>query len=209
MRDQIKMNELGISFGRTNHSQFIYGFWIGSALWAIVAITQSYIAGFTWELRSHISVFNILYGPVFIFVADLGTELFTRGYPLKKLENGLGAHAVILIMVLFVSLKTYLFNANDELLFYRILIPALHTIFFSIIYFKTRKLGAALGVHTGANFATISIIDLRVEQSMQAILSGVFQSNVDLEMLSISSLQLPYVIMATALCLVTHIWWTT
>ena len=35
-------------------------------------------------------------------------------------------------------------------------------------------MGAALGIHTGANFVTISIFDLRTEQVDQAIPSGFF-----------------------------------
>jgi len=206
-KDKMTLYGLGISFDSKNRFEFIYGFLIGFALWAIVSIIQSYTAGFSWELKTNISLFNILYGLIFIFIADLGTELFTRGYPLKRLKDSFGANAAILIMVLFVGLKSYSFEVEGELLVYSILIPALHTIFFSIIYFKTKRLGAALGIHTGANFVTISVFDLRIEQPMQAIPSGIFQSNVDLETLSLTALQLPWVFMALFFSVVTYFWW--
>ena len=205
--DKITLHDLGISFDSKNRFEFLYGFVIGFVFWAIVSMMQSYTAGFSWELRPDISLFKILYGFIFIFIADLGTELFTRGYPLKRLKDSFGANIAIVIMVFFVGLKSYSFEAEGELLFYILMIPALHTIFFSIIYFKTKRLGAALGIHTGANFVTISIFDLRLEQASQAIPSGIFQSNVDLETLSLSALQLPWVFMAIIFSVAAYFWW--
>jgi len=207
-KDNIKLRDLGISFDSKNRFEFIYGFLIGFALWAIVSIAQSYTAGFSWELRPNISLFNISYGLLFVFIADLGTELFTRGYPLERLKDSFGAKVAIIIMVFIVGLKSYSIEATGELLFYIMIIPALHTIFFSIIYFKTKRIGAALGVHTGANFVTNSIFDLRVEQANQAIPSGVLQANMDLETLSLTELQLPWVVMALIFSIVVYFWWT-
>lgn len=205
--DKITLYDLGISLNSKNSLEFQYGLIIGIILWAIVSILQSYIAGFSWELRPNISLYNILYGLLFIFIADLGTELFTRGYPLKSFKKSVGANAAIIIMMFFVGLKSYSNQVEGELLLYTILIPVLHTIFFSIIYFKTNRLGAALGIHTGANFITISIFDLRPEQENQAIPSGIFQSNVDLENLSLAYLQLPWVFMALTFSIVVYLWW--
>lgn len=205
--DKISLKDLGISLDSKNRLEFLYGFLVGVVLWAIVSMMQSYIAGFSWELRSNISLYNILYGLLFIFIADLGTELFTRGYPIQRLKDSFGANVSIIIMVFIVGLKSYSFEVEGELLFYSMLIPALHTIFFSILYFKTKRLGAALGVHTGANFITISIFDLRIEQAGQAIPSGIFQSNVGLETLSLSAIQLPWIFMALLFSLVVYFWW--
>ncbi len=110
------------------------------------------------------------------------------------------------VIDIFVGFKSYSFDVEGELLFYTIMIPALHTIFFSIIYFKTKRLGAALGVHTGANFVTISIFDLRVGHPNQAIPSGVFQSNTALEDLSLTALQLPWVIIALVFSIGVYFW---
>ncbi|UWX56344.1 CPBP family intramembrane metalloprotease [Maribacter litopenaei] len=205
--DKITLHDLGISLKSKNRLEFYYGLLIGIVLWAIVSILQSYIADFSWELRQNVSLYNILYGLLFIFIADLGTELFTRGYPLKSFEKSFGANAAIIIMMFFVGLKSYSNQVAGELLLYTILIPVLHTIFFSIIYFKTNRLGAALGIHTGANFITISIFDLRPEQENQAIPSGIFQSNVELENLSLASLQLPWVFMALLFSIFVYLWW--
>lgn len=206
--DGIQLQDLGISFGSKNRKEFWYGLFIGIGLWGIVSLIQSVAAGFSWVVRPDVSLFNVVYGLVFIFIADLGTELYTRGYPLTRLEDRFGAMSAIAIMVVFVGVKSFSFQAEGAVLFYTILIPALHTVFFSIIYFKTRRLGAAVGVHTGANFATISIFDLRIEQSGQVIPSGIFQSNVDLETLSLTALQMPYVVMAVAFSVAVYVWWT-
>lgn len=205
--DKISLSDLGISLNSKNRVEFFYGFLIGVGLWALVSIMQSLLAGFSWNLRPNINILNLLYGLIFIFIADLGTELFTRGYPLTKFKDSFGSMAAIAIMVFFVSLKSFSFDVQGELLFYTIIIPALHTVFFSIIYFKTKRLGGALGVHTGANLVTISIFDLRVEQQGQAIPSGIFQPNVDLETLSLTALQLPWVFMAIAFSLAVYFWW--
>lgn len=205
--DKVSLSDLGISFNTNNRFEFLYGFIIGVVLWGIVSIAQSSLAGFSWNLRPNFSFINLLYGLVFIFIADLGTELFTRGYPLTRFKDSFGAIGAMSIMVFFVGLKSFSFDLEGELLFYTILIPALHTVFFSIIYFKTKRLGGALGVHTGANLVTISIFDLRTEQPGQAIPSGLFQSDVDLETLSLTALQLPYVLMAIAFSIVVYIWW--
>lgn len=205
--DQQSLADLGISFQAKNRVDFLYGLLIGMALWAIVSFIQAFVAGFSWVLRPNFNALTLIYGLVFIFVADLGTELFARGYPLTRLKDSLGPIAAIAIMVLFMGLKSYSFEAEGELLLYTMLIPALHTIFFSIIYFKTNRLGGPLGIHTGANFITISIFDLRVEQPDQVIPSGIFQPNADLETLSLTALQLPWVFMATAFSIVVYIWW--
>jgi membrane protease YdiL (CAAX protease family) len=201
------LDDLGISLSKNNRLDFFYGFWVGVGLWALVSLSQSVFAGFSWVLRPDINPFSMVYGLLFIFIADLGTELYTRGYPLFKLKESFGAQVAIIIMVFFVGLKSFSFNLQGELLFYSILIPALHTVFFSIIYFKTKRLGAALGIHTGANFVSISVFDLRVEQVNQAIPAGIFQSNVDLDKLSIHALQLPWVFMAFVFSVVVFLWW--
>lgn len=206
-RDKITLHDLGISFDFQNRFDFFYGFLVGVGLWAIVSLIQSASAGFSWVLRPEINLWNIFYGLIFIFIADLGTELYTRGYPLTRFEDSFGPINAIVIMVFFVGLKSFSFEVQGELLFYTILIPALHTIFFSIIYFKTKRLGAAVGVHTGANFVTISIFDLRVEQPGQAIPAGLFQSNVELESLSLTALQLPWVFMALLFSIAVYVWW--
>ena len=206
-KDNMGMRDLGISFDSRNRFDFFVGFLVGIAIWAVVSLTQALSAGFSWEFRPDISIYNMLYGALFIFIADLGTELYTRGYPLTRFRDSFGAFYAILIMTVFVGLKSFSFNVSGELLLYTILIPALHTIFFSIIYFKTKRLGAAVGLHTGANFITISIFDLRVEQANQAIPAGMFQPNVDLETLSLTSLQLPWVIAAVLFSIIVYFWW--
>lgn len=207
-RDNISTHhDLGISLNSKNRNEFFIGFLVGVILWGIVSIIQSVTAGFSWELRPNISVYNIFYGLIFIFIADLGTELYTRGYPLKRFEDSFGTRIAIVIMVFFVGLKSFTFAIGFELLFYVMIIPALHTIFFSIVYFKTRRLGAALGIHTGANFVTISIFDLRIEQPNQAIPSGLFQSNTDIETLSLTALQLPWVLVAVLFTIAVYYWW--
>ena len=180
---------------------------IGVGLWAIVSIVQTFTAGFSWIVRPDFNPLNILYGLIFIFIADLGTELFTRAYPLVRFKDSFGEISAILIMVLFVGLKSFSPGLSGELLFYTVLIPALHTVFFSIIYFKTRRLGGALGVHTGANLVTISIFDSRVEEQIQGIPAGLFQPDVDLQTLSLTAIQLPFVLMAIAFSIVVYIWW--
>ena len=206
-REGSEFKDLGIAFDASNRTDFYIGLLVGIVLWALVSIIQAFTAGFTWELRPEISLFNILYGLLFIFVADLGTELYTRGYPLTRCKDSFGATKAILIMTIFVGLKSYRPSLESELLVYSILIPALHTIFFSIIYFKTKRLGAGVGVHTGANFVTISIFDLRSEQAGQPIPSGIFQPNTELEALSINALQLPWVIVAGAFSIAVYFWW--
>ena len=205
--DKSSLHELGISLDRMNRKDFFIGFWIGLVIWAIVSVAQAGLAGFSWELRPEISLFNILYGLLFIFIADLGTELFTRGYALTKFKDSVGAMLAIWIMTFFVGLKSYSPNLSGELLFYTMIIPALHTVFFSIIYFKTKRLGASLGIHTGANFVTISLFDLRQEQSGQVIPSGVFQPSADLETLPLTALQLPWVLAAIIFSCIVYIWW--
>lgn len=205
--DQMKMGDLGISFSKKNQLEFYMGLIVGVALWGIVALSQSIFAGFSWILRPDFNALTLIHGLFFIFIADLGTELYMRGYPLIKLEEGVGVKAAIGIMVLFELLKGFVFNIGGDLLFYAISIPVLHTIFFSIIYFKTRRLGASLGVHTGANFITISIFDLRIEQSGQVIPAGLFQADTDLENLSIEALQMPWLVMAGVFCFAVFIWW--
>ena len=205
--DNIKLLDLGIGFDTRNRFEFFYGLTIGIVLWAVVSMVQSAVAGFAWTVNPNFNLFNIFYGFIFIFIADLGTELFTRGYPLRKFKDSVGATYAIIIMVLFVGLKSFSFGLQGGLLFYTMLIPALHTVFFSIIYFKTKRLGGALGVHTGANLVTISIFDLRIEEESQIIPTGLFHPNVDLQTLSLSALQLPYVFMAILFSIVVFLWW--
>lgn len=207
-RDGIDLSDIGIALSAENRREFFYGFLVGVGVWAIVSIIQAVSAGFSWELRPEgLSLFNVLYGLVFIFVADLGTELYVRGYPLTRLKDSVGAMNAIAIMVVFVGLTSFSFGVQGELLLYTMVIPALHIVFFSIIYFKTKRLGASLGVHTGANFITISIFDLRTAQPNQAIPSGIFQPNAELETLSLTALQMPWVLGAILFSIAVYFWW--
>lgn len=199
--------DLGISFSEANRSQFIYGFLAGIILWGLVVLSQAYFAGFNWIWREDVSVSSVLYGLLFIFIADWGTELFDRGYGLSKLQSGLGSIWAIGILAGFVGLRSISFNADWELLLYGMLIPILHALFFSFIYFKTKRLGASLGLHTGANFVSISIFDLRDSHPNQAIASGLFQADTSLDQLSMHALQLPWVAMAMMVVLATWFWW--
>ncbi|MGR3810564.1 CPBP family glutamic-type intramembrane protease [Jiulongibacter sp. NS-SX5] len=204
--DKLSLSSLGVSFSKANTNDFLVGFGVGVILWAIVSVAQSLSAGFSWEWNEQVSISGLLFGLIFIFIADLGTELFTRAYPLVQLKNRYGYLLAIAIMVVFVGLKSYSFEASGELLTYIILIPALHTIFFSIIYFKTKRLGAALGIHTGANFVTISVFDLRPAQVGQLIPSGLLKPDTNIETLSLHALQLPWVGMAIAFSAVVYFW---
>lgn len=206
-RDGSNLKKLGITNDQGNRRDLFIGFWIGVAFWTIISLVQAALAGFSWVVRPEISVFNLLYGLLFIFIADLGTELFTRGYGLTKFEESVGAMTAIFIMTFFVGMKSFSFDLEGELLFYTMIIPALHTIFFSIIYFKTKRLGASLGIHIGANLVTISIFDLRAEQAGQIIPSGIFQPSVDLETLSMHPLQLPWVFGAIVFSCLAYLWW--
>lgn len=204
--DKVSLSDLGISWHGKSRLEFLYGFLIGVGLWAIVCVVQTFFADFSWVLRPNISFYNIIYGLLFIFIADLGTELYTRGYPLTRFKDSFGETIAMTIMVCFVGLKSFSFALEGELLFYSMIIPALHTVFFSMVYFKTKRLAAALGIHIGANFVTISIFDLRTEEAGQAIPAGIFESDVALETLSLSALQLPWVFMAIAFSIAVYFW---
>lgn len=206
-KDGIRLSDLGISFSARNRLEFLYGFLVGVAIWAVVSVLQSVAAGFSWVIRPDVNLYHIFYGLVFIFIADIGTELYTRGYPLTRFKDSFGANAAIVIMVFFVALKSVSLEAQGALLFYIILIPAIHTIFFSIIYFKTKRLGAAVGVHTGANFVTISIFDLRDAAPGQVIPSGIFQSDRALESLSLTAVQAPWVVVIILFSIAVYFWW--
>ncbi|MCT4625086.1 MAG: hypothetical protein N4A46_15790 [Schleiferiaceae bacterium] len=205
-RDKLSMQDLGIDFKTANRLDFLKGFGVGVALWAIVAFAQAQLAGFSWILRPDVGIFNIAYGLLFIFIADLGTELHSRGYALTIFKNNFGVNMAILAMVFITSLRSFDPQLDGEFLLYAMIIPALHTIFFSFIYFKTKRLGASLGLHAGANFITISIFDLRESALDQPIPSGLFQASESLENLSLTSLQIPWVIMPLLLSIATYVW---
>ena len=65
--EQTGMRDLGISFNSRNRLDFYIGFLVGVGIWAAVSLIQGITAGFSWELRTEISLYNILYGLVFIF----------------------------------------------------------------------------------------------------------------------------------------------
>ena len=116
-------------------------------------------------------------------------------------------NGAVLILTIFEVLKSLVFNWGSAFLFYVVIIPVLHVAFFSVIYLATGRLGASLGIHVGANFITISIFDLRIEQPNQAIPAGLFEAQTELEELSMHALQIPWVIMASLFCIVTYVWW--
>jgi len=205
--DNIRLSDLGISFSKNNRSDFFFGLLIGIIFWTIVSYCQSLIGDFSWTFKSEILILNLIFGLFFIFIADLGTELFTRGYPLTRFDERFGPTIAIGLMSIFVGLRSYSINLSSELLMYSMLIPALHVVFFSIIYLKTRRLGGALGVHTGANFVTICVFDLDGEQTGELIPHGFLQPNVELGDLSIHALQMPYVFGAIVFSIMVFFWW--
>lgn len=205
--DQVPFATLGISLGRDNQREFWVGLLVGITFWAIISYIQSWTSGFSWTIQEDVLISNLGFGLLFIFVADLGTELFTRGYPLMRLTKAYGPTSAILLLSLFVGLKSFSPNLTGELLFYTILIPVLHTVFFSIIYLKTGRLGGALGVHTGANFVSICIFDLDGEQAGELIPHGFIQPETAIEELSMNALQIPYVVGAVLFSALVYFWW--
>ena len=205
--DHKTMGDLGISMSKSNRKDFLIGFGVGAALWGIVALSQSFIAGFSWELRPDFNPLTLIHGLIFIFIADLGTELYMRGYPMIKMEEGYGAKLAVFALVAFEVLKSLAYNMGSDLVLYAVLIPALHVFFFGVIYLWTRRLGASVGIHTGANFITISVFDLRIEQPGQAIPAGIFQADAELEALSMHAIQLPWVAMAVLFSIVVYVLW--
>jgi hypothetical protein len=204
---QANLSQLGISWNKANRIEFVWGFVAGVVPWGLVAVSQAWWAGFTWEFRPNFNALTLLYGLLFIFIADLGTEVYTRGYAITQFKNQWNVPIAIGIMVLFEIIKSVAFNWGSSAGWYAIVIPVLHIVFFSFIYFTTQRLGASLGMHTGANFVTISLFDLRPGQPHALIPSGLLQADTELEALSIHALQLPWVIMAVLVCLATFMWW--
>lgn len=205
--DHVRFSGLGISLGRSNRLDFFVGLLIGVIFWGMISYCQSLFGNFTWALKDDILISSLLYGLFFIFIADLGTELFTRAYPLTRLRDVFGPTLAIVFMSIFVGVKSYSGQVSGELLMYSILIPVLHTVFFSIIYLRTQRLGGALGVHTGANFVTISIFDLDGEQPGELIPHGFLQADVDMSLLSIHDLQMPYVVGAILFSILVFYLW--
>lgn len=204
--DNLSLTDLGISLAQNNRTDFLKGLGVGIFLWGLVAISQSFTASFSWVFRPEINGYQIAYGLLFVFVADVGTELYYRGYALTQFKNHWGAIAAITFMVLFSGFRSFSFEAEGELLFYMMIIPALHTIFFSLIYFKTKRMGAAIGIHTGANFITNSIFDLRPTQANAAIPEGMLEPTIDITTVSLTSLHGPYVLMAILFSLAIYFW---
>lgn len=207
--DQIRFADLGISLGRNNRREFWFGLLVGIIFWAIISYFQGLISGFSWTIQEDILIPNLLFGLLFIFVADLGTELFMRGYPMIRFREAYGPPVAIFLLSLFVGLKSLSPNLSGELLGYAILIPVLHNVFFSIIYLRTKRLGGSLGVHIGANFVSICIFDLDGEQAGELIPHGFIQPDRAIEELSMHTLQLPYVIGAVIFSVLVFYFWPT
>lgn len=205
--EKLTLSQIGISTNADNRKDFLLGLCLGIFLWGVVSLSQAYFAGFSWELRPNVSMLSVCYGLLFIFIADLGTELFMRPYPIKALSKAYSHKTIIGIMALIELIKSTLFNLDSDLLVYAVFIPVLHVVFFSIIYLATKRIGAGLGIHTGANFITISIFDLRTAQPNQLIPAGVFQSNMALENLSMHALQVPWLVMAALFSMASYFWW--
>lgn len=204
--DSLSLKNIGISLDKSNKREFAYGLLIGTIVWSVVSVSAAFFSGFWWELHLNNVILNITMGLLFVFLADLGTELYVRGYGLTQLKNRFGIVIAIILISLFVGFSSFSANSPTDLMIYAMIIPALHAVFFSIIYFKTGRLGGALGLHTGGNFATISLFDFSGDQSGSLILPGLFHPDSSLEGLSIHAIQLPFIIAALILIAVVYFW---
>lgn len=197
--DGIRLKTLGIGLDRTNRRDFLCGLVLGVIVWSLVSFTVSASAGFSWEFQLGNALINMWIGLIFIFIADLGTELYVRGYGLTGLKTVFGPYVAIAAISTLVGLRSYSPSVPSETLFYVVLIPTLHAILFSIVYFKTGRLGASVGIHTGGNFATISLFDFGRK-------GGLLHPDIDIQALSIHSIQLPFVAAALLLIVFVCVW---
>ena len=101
--DGQSLSDLGVDFRWKNRRDFLWGLAIGIIFWGAISLIQAWIADTKWIVRPGVSLFSVIYGFVFIFLADLGTELYFRAYPLTKFKENYGSGLAILIMTIFVG----------------------------------------------------------------------------------------------------------
>ncbi len=206
-RDGLSLRQLGIGVDRNNRRDFVWGLLIAIALWGAMALVMTVTAGIRWQWHPEFLFPNLIIGLVFIFVADLGTEVAYRGYGLTRLSQGIGPWPAILCIAVFVGLQAYSPGRQESMQVYAMLIPALHAVFFALLYLYTGRLGASVGLHTGGNLASISLFDFDGNVPGQLIPAGVFQPGETVMTNSAHAIQLPFVITALLIILALVLLW--
>ena len=163
--DYRSFSSLGLQLDRSTVSDLIVGFFIPGLMMALIFLIE-YAAGWTqfqgWSWQAvgiGQSVIGLLGGLAAFVLVGISEEIFSRGYHLQNLMEGLNLHwALFLSSSVFALL--HLLNPSSSLMSTLGLLAAGY--FLAYGWVRTRRLWLPIGLHIGWNFFEGNIFGFQV-----------------------------------------------
>jgi membrane protease YdiL (CAAX protease family) len=163
--DRRSMTSLGFKFSRQAVQDVLMGIMLAGLQLGLIYLIQLQAGwltptGFAWEQVGWLQVTGSLVWWGFLFVmVGFYEELFSRGYQLQNLEEGLN---VFWAVVLSSGIFGLIHITNPEATWVSTLGVALSGVFFSFAFLRTRQLWLPIGFHIGWNFFEGPVFGFRV-----------------------------------------------
>jgi membrane protease YdiL (CAAX protease family) len=153
--DRRSIESLGLTISRRAAADVLTGIGIGGALILFIYLIQLQFGwltftGFAWEEVGWLTVIERLVWWGFLFLlVGFYEELFSRGYQLQNLEEGLNLFWAVLLSSGFFGLMHII---NPGATWVSTLGVGFSGLFFAFTYLRTRQLWLPIGIHIGWNF---------------------------------------------------------
>ncbi|MGB2896313.1 MAG: type II CAAX endopeptidase family protein [Anaerolineales bacterium] len=163
--DYRSFSSLGLQLDRSAVSDLIVGFLIPSLMMTLIFLIE-YAAGWTqfqsWSWQTvgiGPSVTGLLGGLLAFVLVGISEEIFSRGYHLQNLIEGLNLHWALFLSSIVFALLHFL-NPSSSLMSTLGLLAAGY--FLAYGWVRTRKLWLSIGLHIGWNFFEGNVFGFQV-----------------------------------------------
>lgn len=152
--DRRSIKSLGFHLDRQAGYDLLIGFGIGVLQTGLIFVLEVVfgwleVGGYAWQQTSILSVLqNFALWLVIFLAVGFYEELFSRGYQLQNLEEGLNTFWAVLLSSMVFSLS-HLINPNAS--WSSVLGITISGIFLAYAYLRTRQLWIPIGLHIGWN----------------------------------------------------------
>ena len=163
--DYRSFSSLGLQIDQSTISDLIIGFLIPSLMMALIFLVE-YAAGWTqfhgWSWQTvgmGQSVIGLLGGLSAFILVGISEEIFSRGYHLQNLMEGLNLHWALFLSSSVFALMHF-FNPSSNLMSTLGLLAAGY--FLAYGWVRTRRLWLPIGLHIGWNFFEGNVFGFQV-----------------------------------------------
>ena len=162
MLDRTGFRSLGLVPTRERTRECVFGFLLGTLLFAALALVRGASVEATWTFAGPKGVGAACLGIVTAFLMLFPEELLFRGYAFQRLVAAAGAWPGILISAVLFGIYHVAGSGMWGIgAFFQFAMPALGGVVFGWIAVRTRGLALPIGLHLGGNWVQASVLSFQ------------------------------------------------